>query len=172
MSALANRLARDLDGTFPALVEQFQNGIYTGARRLRGEAAEDITQETFLRAYRALTDMPSNRIAGLNLTGWLWTIALNLCRNDHRSSQRKPTVRLVSEDLAAPAQPSLEEQLTWDARLAELSLEHRIAVVLKHVVGLTYKEVADVTGRPVGTVKSDVSRGLDGLREIIGREES
>jgi RNA polymerase sigma-70 factor (ECF subfamily) len=174
MERLSRKLAKDLDGSFPELVRAFEDGIYSGTRRLAGDAAEDVTQETFLRAYRALSRMTPSQIGRLRLKGWMWTIALNLCRNRARSAKRKPTVRLSPE--WAPPSPGHEDDAvaaaTWDRRLAGLSTAQRTAVVLKHVVGLSYPEMSEVMDRPVGTLKADVARGLDRLRSMIEKEEA
>jgi RNA polymerase sigma-70 factor (ECF subfamily) len=58
----------------------------------------------------------------------------------------------------------------WRDRLARLSPRQRDAIVLRHVVGLSYEEIGDVLDRPPGTVKSDVHRGLARLREILASE--
>ena len=81
------RLANNLDGAFPDLVRNLQHGVYSGVLRMVPSAAdaEDITQETFIRAYRALSKYEPARIQELNLRGWIWTIALNLCRNAART---------------------------------------------------------------------------------------
>ena len=99
-------LADDLDAAFPVLVRTHQNGIYSGVRRfVPGPAdAEDVTKETFVRAYRALQGYSSRRIADLALSAWLWTIALNLCRNAARRRTRKPagaSLSAVKEPAAA-----------------------------------------------------------------------
>ena len=59
----------------------------------------------------------------------------------------------------------------WRERLAQLSTRQRDAIVLRHVVGLTYDEIGEVLDRPAGTIKSDVHRGLDRLRDMITTEE-
>ena len=174
-------LARDLDSSFPAFVLEYQNGIYSGIRRLVPAAAdaEDLTQETFIRAYRALRGYPTERIQSLALSGWLWTIALNLCRNEARRRTRKPTgaaLQAVPEpasqaDTAEDAIATLQQQ-EWHDRLGKLSLPMRTAVVLRHVVGLPYRDVAEATGRPVGTVKADVHRGIARLREMLDSDQA
>lgn len=166
-------LADDLDGAFPDMVRLLQDGIYSGALRMLGDRheAEDVAQEAFLRAYRALQGYDPDRIRSLNLSGWVWTIAANLCRNRYRSRSRHP------EDPGLPAldPPDREEGPEERAigedertRLAALLLElpwaQRSAVVLHHVTGLGYDEVAAALDRPLGTVKSDIHRGLARLR--------
>jgi RNA polymerase sigma-70 factor (ECF subfamily) len=180
-NALTDRLATDLNRHFAELIRTHQDGIYSGVRRLAPGAAdaEDITQDTFVRAYRALEGYGSERIRQLKLRAWLWTIALNLCRNAARNRSRRPrTVALdPGHDGASPdsvegdALASLTET-TWQRRLDMLSARQRTAVVLRHVADLSYQEIAAAVDRPEGSVKSDVHRGLGRLRIIIEMEET
>src|SRR5262245_24210117 len=77
--ALAKRLARDLDGAFEALVIAHQDRLFTVARRLLGNAhdAEEVAQDAFVRAFRALEGYPAERIRELRLRPWLAAIVLN-----------------------------------------------------------------------------------------------
>ncbi len=175
---LANRLADGIDGAFPELVDTFHGSIFSGVFRLtrdRGDA-EDLTQETFVRAYRALGGYPPDRIRTLRLRGWLWTIAINLCRNRARNRSRRPRTSPLElgpdptapDSTEAAALAAVDDE--WLDRLATLAVPVRQAVVLRHVVGLTYQEISTSLDRPVGTVKSDVHRGLDHLRGMLERE--
>lgn len=177
MEGLRARLASDLDAAFPDLMLSMQDGIYSGVRRMVPTAvdAEDIAAETFLRAYRALRTMEAVDILRLRLAGWLWTIAVNLCRNAARGRTRKPTVRLAEswyqpESGLGPEAAALGNEMV--ARLLEeLPRVQRTAVVLRHVADLSYADIAEVTGRSEGTVKSDVHRGLERLRDSLTPEE-
>lgn len=171
MDELCARLARDLDGTFSDLVEALANDVYSGLRRLAGaDEAEDLTQETFIRAYRALAGYDGDRIRDLRLRGWIWTIALNLGRNHARDRARRPLpVRL--EDRFGVEDPDVSDSAAWDRRLSRLPRAQRRAVVLRHVVGLDYREISEATRRSEGTAKSDVHRGLMKLREMMEAEE-
>lgn len=170
-----SRLATDLDGAFPDLVREMQHGLYSGIRRLVPSPAdaEDITQETFIRAYRAMAGYPSDRIRELNLSGWLWTIALNLCRNAARTRSRRPrTVELDRDSFFVGRGPEAaaveaDENRRWAKLLDDLPSAQQAAIVLRHVVGLTYREIAMATGRPEGTVKADVHRGIATLQEAL-----
>ncbi len=170
-----SHIANDLDGAFPDLVRDMQHGIYSGVRRMVPSSAdaEDITQETFIRAYRALGGYSSDRIRELNLPGWLWTIALNLCRNAARTRSRRPrTVELDRDAFFTGRGPEAEvveadENRRWSELLEGLPSAQRTAVVLRHVVGLTYQEISVATGRPQGTVKADVHRGITKLQEVL-----
>lgn len=170
MDELCHRLAVDLDGAFPDLVTALSDDVYSGLRRLAGaDDAEDLTQETFIRAYRALDGWDPERIKALKLRGWVWTIALNLGRNHARDRARRPTpVSLEDRFGVDDAEPA--DSVAWDKRLARLSPPQRRAVVLRHVVGLDYEEIAVATDRPEGTVKSDVYRGLERLRRLMEEE--
>ena len=170
MDDLPIRLAEDLDGAFPQLVEDLQSELYSGLRPLAGGDAEDIAQETFIRAYRALSTYDPARVRNLSLRGWIWTIALNLGRNHLRDRARRPTVAGELFEVGKD-DPEPPDWTAWNARLQKLSLPIRKAVVLRHVVGLDYPEISSVTGRPVGTVKADVHRGLQRLRTIMEDEE-
>jgi RNA polymerase sigma factor (sigma-70 family) len=170
MDDLTTALARDLDRAFPTLVESAGPGLYWGLRRLCGDhqEAEDLTQETFIRAYRALGDFDRSRFDDLRLSPWLWTIALNLGRNHLRSRSRRPSfVEMHEHGLDDPEPP---DTAAWDGRLAALSVHQRRAVVLRHVVGLGISEISEATGRPEGTVKADIHRGLERLRRVMEQE--
>jgi len=164
-------LVTNRDLGFTMLVRSYQPGIYSGARRLthRHEDAEEIAQDTFLRAYRALNGYNDDRIGDLRIRAWLWTIALNLCRD--RAGHPKNETGDVPESTHTATDETPIDALSWNRRLARLSVEQRTAVVLRHVADLPIAEIAAITGRPEGTVKADVSRGLDRLRDVLAREE-
>lgn len=174
MEALHKQLATNLDTAFPDLVAFFRDGLYSGVARLVPQSAdaEDICAETFLRAYRALQDMPAQQIRNLELAPWMWTIALNLCRNAARRRARKPWVRLDPSWNGTAAEDGPEAQVVdrshIEVLLADLPPQQRTALVLRFVVGLPYAAIATVTGRPQGSVKSDVNRGLEKLRRSEG----
>ena len=177
-TGLTGRLAADVDSAFPELVIGYQDRLYSGVRSFVGAAeADDVTQETLIRAHNALHSYDEERIRSLQLSAWLWTIALNLCRNWARTRSRRPQTVQLTFDKAGGAQAEDEAVDAvmldrWKQRLAALSEAQRVAVVLRHVVGLSYQEIASATDRPVGTAKTDVSRGLAALRRIISEEEA
>ncbi len=166
---LTDRLADDVDAAFKDLVAALQADVYSGLRRLHPREAEDLTQETFIRAYRALHGYDEDRIRDLNLRGWIWTIALNLGRNHARDRSRRPQP-VELHDIHPSRDPEPTDHAAWDRRFAALTPRQRRAVVLRHVVGLSYDDIALALDRPVGTVKADVHRGLARLRTQISEE--
>jgi RNA polymerase sigma-70 factor (ECF subfamily) len=176
MAELPAALAADRNAAFPHLVRALIDGVYFGVLRLTGSRAdaEDVAQEAFLRAYRALGTYPQERIRELRLREWVWAIAANLCRNRARSARRHPEEALPAEAPALDPAPGPEaaavaavgsEHLA--ALLARLPWAQRSAVVLRHVTGLSYAEIAAALDRPIGTVKADVHRGLQQLRTLL-----
>jgi RNA polymerase sigma factor (sigma-70 family) len=163
-------LTEEFDIGFTELVRVYQPGIYSGALRLtrRPEDAKDVAQDTFVRAYRALLSYDDDRVLELQIRPWLWTIALNLCRNRARSTVTE--VSLLDHDVVSPVEPSDIDDAVWSRRLAGLNAHQRAAVVMRHVLDLPIAEISQATGRPKGTVKADLSRGLDRLRLTIEAE--
>lgn len=174
-------LAADVMTAFPSLVAHHRDLVYGVARRWTParEDAEDLTQETFIRAYRALVGYPPERRAALRVRGWLASITLNLARNKARS--RKPeTADLASvaeppDELEAGPERSAERRESaqrWRRLLATLPRNQRMAVELRHVEAFSYPEIAQALAKPVGTVKSDVHRGVQRLRRTYEAEEA
>ncbi len=185
-AVLLAELGADVDGAFPQLVFAYQDRLYSFALRLagNGQDAEEVVQDALWRAYRALRAYPAERIASLALRPWLYRIMLNAWRNRVRR-KRLPTLSLRTPaeeevsilDPAGPedVQPEAAAQAgelraTLAAGLARLPDRYRAAVALRYVEELGYAEVAQVLGMPIGTVKSDVHRGLKRLRCILASE--
>ena len=181
---LVLRLARDLDGSFEALVNAHVDRCHAIALRLTGNPhdAEEITQDALVRAYRALAGYDPDRIRELRLRPWLTTIVLNLSRNRARtrrvpSTQLAPLVEAGWEPAAdASTDPSMLAQAAAQrerlaAHLAALPERYRVPVVLRHVDDLSYAELAEVLGRPEGTLKAQVHRGLALLRAAMAGSE-
>ena len=164
----------DADLLFPRLVRAHTSDVWTTALRLTGNRAdaEDLVQEVFTSAWSALVSWPPERIEELRPRAWLVTITLNAWRNGLRTASRRPrTSPLLDHDLdrAAPVPPT--DQLDESERLGELVARlpetYRAPVVLRHVLGLTYDEIAAALDCPPGTVKAQVSRGLALLRKEL-----
>ena len=183
---LAAALAVDLDGAFERLVTAYQHRLYGFALRLAHSPrdAEEIAQDAFVRAYRALATYPADRVRALRPQAWLYQITLNVFRNRTRAS--RPHEVSLDGDSGAPAQhvesergeqpevavEAAERQRELAERLHTLPEHFRVAVVLRHVEGLSYREIAELLDQPAGTVKAHVHRGTLLLREALQRELS
>lgn len=167
---IARALIANFDNGFTDLVSEYQPGIYSGARRLTRHThdAQDIAQDTFVRAYSALSGFDAERLASLKIRAYLWTIALNLCRN--RATRRVPEVPIRDHETAIEDVTSSLDEAAWTRRLEGLNTNQREAVVMRHVLDMPIAEISEATGRPSGTVKADVSRGLERLRTTIEAE--
>ena len=153
---------------FERMVETHQHRIFGFALSLSGNPsdAEEIAQDAFIRAHRALGGYDEQRVRDLRVSAWLHRIALNVFRNRMRRKLRE-TVPL--EAVAEPHANGLLPEELHDLREAVLRLpvRYREAIVLRHVQGFNYDEVARVLGVPAGTAKSDVHRGLAILKEEL-----
>lgn len=178
---LTERLARDLDGTFETLVREHQRLVFGICLRVVSDPqeAEEVAQDVFVRAYRALSGYPSDRTRALHLRAWLARIALNLGRN--RLARRPPLSTALEEaaevhsserDLPEAVAERRDAARRWAALLDELPRHYRLAVELRHVHGLSYPEIAEALGRPLGTVKVHVHRGVRLLRTAYEAEEA
>ncbi len=174
---LAEALARDVDRAFEDVVIAFRQPVVTFvARMLRDDArAEDVTQEVFVRAHRALHGYPPERRAELRLRSWLLAIAHNLTRNAVRDAP-PPSDSLEYDDGTSRVgltdrQPGPEGEVlraeAWQSvgdAVAQLSPALRAAFVMRYVDDLSYDEIAETLGQPVGTVKASAHRGLLAVR--------
>jgi RNA polymerase sigma-70 factor (ECF subfamily) len=180
---LGAALAGDLEGCFEQMVREYQDRLYTFAHRLTGnpEDAEEIAQDAFVRAYRALKTYPAERIRALSLKAWLYQITLNLARNRFRGKRHKfVSIDERGEDGRAAWEPEDDPDARPDSRfeqgrrradiatlVAGLPERYRSALILRYMEGLRLEEVAAVLKQPLGTVKSNVHRAVNALREAL-----
>lgn len=160
------------------LVLHYQSLVYNVVYRIMNEpqGAEDMTQEAFISAYKAL-----NRFRGGNFKAWLLRIATNACYDELRWRKRRPHSSLdeLTEEnesfsfLRSPEEgpegqaQRLEMMRAIEQCLAELPDEQRITAVLRDVEGYDYNEIADITSASLGTVKSRLSRARHKLRDCL-----
>jgi RNA polymerase sigma-70 factor (ECF subfamily) len=182
LTDLPSKLACSVDAHVEELVTTYQDRLYAFARRFTTSAgdAEEVVQDAFVRAYHALQRYTPEQRATLALRPWLFTITLNLARNHarRRSVPVRPLLDLDADTLASdPAsQPEQQAMAASSARelaslVGTLPLRYRVGVVLRHVHGLPYAEIAAITGQPTGTIKANVHRGVALLRQALAIAE-
>ena len=155
------------------LVRQHSSRVYRLAYRLTGNQhdAEDLTQEVFVRVFRALPSYTPG-----TFEGWLHRITTNLFLDMARRRQRirfeglgDQAVGLLRDDEPTPAQAFDARHLDTDVQqaLEALAPEYRAAVVLCDIEGLSYEEIAATLGVKLGTVRSRIHRGRSHLRAAL-----
>jgi RNA polymerase sigma-70 factor (ECF subfamily) len=174
---IAAALAASVDGAFERMVIAYQHRVYGFALHLTGDAheAEELAQDAFVAAYRALLGYAAERRRSLALRPWLFTIVLNRVRNRSRRplpvslDGDAPAAARAHESAASEEPAAATVRAERDAELrraiAALPQRSRDAVVLRHIEGMGYDEISRVLGRPAVTVRSDVHRGVGLLRK-------
>jgi RNA polymerase sigma-70 factor (ECF subfamily) len=179
----AQLVAQILTGDQPLyrlLVERHQNAVFNASYRLLGqrEAAADVAQEVFLRAYQALASFQMDK----PLAPWLCRMAINLSLN--RLKQQRPTVSLDNDeaelmlelpDLSAEPQTRLlqaEREQALRQAILDLPLEQRVIIELRHFQEQSYQEIATQLNVSLPTVKSRLFRARQALRLMLEKEHS
>jgi RNA polymerase sigma-70 factor (ECF subfamily) len=133
--------------------------------------AEEICQDALMRAIQGLARLPPDRLATLALEPWLYRIALNLTRNTLRKRRwpiavgdGRPTAETRTPD--ADVERREVAEAVWKA-LGELPVAVRGVVIWFYIEGYSYSEIADRLGKPVGTVKAQISRAAARLRRAL-----
>jgi len=169
---------------FTEVAMEHMQALYSAALRMTRNAAdaEDLVQETYLKAYRSFGSFQE----GTNLRAWLYRILTNTYINSYRAAKRRPEVTDVEdvEDLylyrrmagagqvngARSAEDEALDTFTDDvvkSALEELPEAFRMAVLLADVEGFSYKEISEITDVPIGTVMSRIHRGRRALQKTL-----
>jgi len=175
---LVRRAQRGERGAFDLLVLRYQHKVVKLVARLLRDPteAEDVAQEAFVKAYRALASFRGDSA----FYTWLYRIAVNTARNAMASRQRRPldyeadlseseqsavASRMSHSDTPEATALSDEIHATVNRAVADLPEDLRTAIILREIEGLSYEEIAAAMDCPVGTVRSRIFRA----REAIDR---
>jgi RNA polymerase sigma-70 factor (ECF subfamily) len=168
----AEIVARVLKGdrqAYALLVDEYKSPIYNLAYRMTGnlEDADDLTQETFIRAYQYLWRYDTSK----KFFTWLYTLALNLIRNHFKKNKYNKSSEELSANLLADKNPSPETELIETQEISvyllRLEDESRALLIMKFHQGLTFEEIAQITGKSISAVKMRIYRGLEKLKELL-----
>ncbi len=177
---LIQKASKGNGAAFEQLMLKYQGQIYNLCFRMLGnsEDAADMTQETFLKAWKHLDGFQFES----SLSTWLYRLASNSCLDLLRSQKRHPTISLVSQDEDGEEQtldpmdsePLPEDQIIWNEEqrqisqaMASLDVEQRQILTLRVVNDLSYSQIADILSIKEGTVKSRIARARENLRKKV-----
>lgn len=169
---------------FASLVLPYLSHAYRLARSLTGNHAdaEDVVQDACMRAFRAI-----DTVADANARAWFLTIVHNAACSWLRKN--RPSALIAVDDLAAVEEQSAKvrehhgqtpetdliaksDRARLETAIARLSLPFRETLILRDIEGLNYREIAEVTGVPIGTVMSRLARARGQVIDMIGRNGS
>ena len=166
---------------FEAFLRDYQDLVFSTAMRLLANRAEaeDVTQEVFLKAYERFGELRDSKTAG----GWLRTVATNMCLNhltryrarwkffseiftSHDEGEETP-VEFAAPDNVEDALAASDRKLLVEQALQKLPSAQRVPIVLFHMEGLSYEDIAAKLGVSLGKVKTDIFRGRETLRRKL-----
>ena len=169
LEPLLQQMAEGSTEALAAFYEATRTAVYAFALSLAGEGhtAEDVMQETYLRAWQSAGSyLPMGKPMA-----WLLTITKNLVRMKYRADEGRQEP--LDDTMAVPGFESASvDRLTLQAALACLGEEERQIVTLHAIAGLRHRETADLLGMPLSTVLSKYHRALSKLKKILKEEES
>lgn len=177
---IARAKAGDMQA-FEALILQHEKIVYNVALRMmnHSEDARDISQEVFLKAYKSIGQFDERAM----FSTWLYRITTNTCIDELRRRKGKQSYSLeeeleseegsmqrqIADEGETPEESLLRAERADELKkaLAQLTEEHRLAVILRDIRGLSYEEIAEIMNLPMGTVKSRISRARNQLKQEI-----
>lgn len=175
---LALRAARGDVGAFSSLVQEHSGLVYRVALRVLGARdAQDASQEVWIRVWRNIKNFRGESA----FTTWLYRITMNTCLSVRQKEARRDDrqyageVPYLAEPPGGDADPetqalNAERRVEIEAALEHVRAEHRAALVLRHMEGLSYAEIAEVLDVPDGTAKGWVSRGRAAMLVALSKE--
>ena len=173
-TVLIERFLAGDGASFDSLVLRHQERVMNLCFRMVGDYddAKDCAQDTFIKVYRSLGGFRYESA----FSTWLYRIAVNTCKNRLASSRKRKRLTATQPEFADPPSPLLTPEEEMEKRERERELQNAIGalredfrtlVVLRDVEGLSYEEVARITGLALGTVKSKLARARERLRTAL-----
>lgn len=165
IEALRESGLRGAREAYTKIYQRYRDRVYAYALRVltNEQDAEDLFQEVFYRVYTRADSFTEER----SLSGWIFTIAHNLCLNKIRD--RKPQDSIDDFDLAIPPEVEIGEE--WQEvianAMAALPAEYREIIILREYEGMSYSEIMDVLHTTIPTIKSRLYRAKGKLRELL-----
>jgi RNA polymerase sigma factor (sigma-70 family) len=166
-----------LDGRkedYAFVVNRYKNKIYGLLRGMGADHqdAQDLTQETFIKAYRKLASHDTNK----NFAAWLYTIAANLLKDMRRRSPHKEWLADPPPDQPPNENPEmvlLQEEMRTEVQvlIQQLPLNYRIVLLLRYTNDLSYVEMSEVLDVPINKVQNDLYRAKKRLKQMMTVEE-
>jgi len=177
---LMEKFQSGYEEAFNILIDRYTDRVHNFLYRYthNHQDCEDLVQETFLRIYRSRNSY--ERIA--KFSTWMYTIAINLAKSLHKKKQKMTKISMHKDpndeedreiDIIDPnltPDNVVNERMCVDQvekALQKISEEFREVVVLRDIQQLSYEEITEITGLPMGTVKSRINRGRSHLQEIL-----
>jgi RNA polymerase sigma-70 factor (ECF subfamily) len=150
---------------FTTLMQRYKDHVYRFAYGMLGDAmeAEDVSQETFIKAYYSLSKLENEAAFG----SWLTQILSNICYD--RYKKKKMTFIELNDQVYQNKTDQQQLRLTLAEAIENLSLEHREVIILKDVQGYSYDEISEIIKIPLGTVKSRINAARLHLRKELSR---
>ena len=170
---------------YSVLIDNYKNSIFYLMFRMTGNYhdAEDLSQETFFRAYKHLVKFEINR----NFRNWLYTIAVNLCKNKLKrdkiiefvSLRKKAGINQEEVELQVTDYSNIPEELAIKAEeknhlvniVNSLPIKYKTVFSLRYVDDLSYKEISEITGLPLGTVEIYLFRAKKHILNNLSKDE-
>ena len=182
VAGLVRQFKEGKKSAFDDLVRLFQKPIFNLAFRMVNnyEAAQDVTQEVFMKVFRSLSQFKGESL----FSTWLYAIAVNTCRNQRQAAQRKSFIEVRGGEFAESGQGGKDLMVdpapgpdTYVERndtrqaiqnvIAGLSEEFATVIILRDIQDMSYEQIAEVLGCSLGTVKSRISRARWMVREQL-----
>ena len=150
------------------LLRRHESTVYGLAFRVLGNRADayDATQETMLNVFRKAKTFKHQSA----FTTWLYRMTTNACYDLSRKRTRQPvpTEDLPSRDTRSDMGEEVAGRMDIETALSSLTVEHRLAIVMRDIQGLSYEQIAEITRTPIGTVKSRIARARLAMGTALG----